>query len=158
MANVLEKHGFKNVLSVVCDDVAAGKAMANDPRVPLVSFTGSTEIGRIVSTNVHGRFGKAILELGGNNAQIVMGDCDIDMALTATCFGAVGTSGQRCTSLRRVLVQDSIYDSFIERLTKAYAKLETRMGDPLDDNTLVGPLHSTGSVDNYLKGIENIKA
>jgi len=142
MGNVLENHGFKNAMTVCCDVGACGKAMTKDPRVPLVSFTGSTEIGRVVSTTVHGRFGKAILELGGNNAQIIMADCDVDMALQATCFGAVGTCGQRCTSLRRVLVQDTIYDSFVERLTNAYAKLETRMGDPLDENTLLGPLHT----------------
>jgi aldehyde dehydrogenase family 7 protein A1 len=110
-----------------------------------------------VSAEVARRFGKTILELGGNNASIVMPDSDLDIAFTGSVFGAVGTCGQRCTSLRRLFLHESIYDEFLDRMVKAYPKFETRMGDPLDDNTLLGPLHFKQSVDAYLNGVEEIK-
>ena len=124
MASVLEKHGFNNIITVCCDVDECGKAISKDPRIPLVSFTGSTNVGRNVSTTVHNRFGKTILELGGNNGQIVMSDCDINLALQATIFGAVGTCGQRCTSLRRVFIQKPIYKAFVHKLTTNYPLFE----------------------------------
>jgi len=142
MAGVLEKHGFKSVLTLACGDGPdIGNALVMDPNCGLVSFTGSTAVGRHVSAEVHRRFGKTILELGGNNASIVMPDSDLDIAFSGSVFGAVGTCGQRCTSLRRLFLHESIYDKFVERMVKAYPQFENRMGDPLDDNTLVGPLH-----------------
>lgn len=119
-----------------------GEAVVNDARLPLVSFTGSTKIGRHVSAEVHRRFGKTILELGGNNATIVMPDSDLELAFQGSIFGAVGTCGQRCTTLRRLFIHEDVYDDFVARMVKAYPAFEQRMGDPLDDNTLLGPLHS----------------
>lgn len=159
MVDVLEKHGFKNVITLACGDGHdIGNALVMDHNIPLVSFTGSTAVGRHVSAEVHRRFGKTILELGGNNATIVMPDSDLDLAFTATIFGAVGTCGQRCTSQRRTFIHESIYDKFVERMVNAYPKFNEKMGDPLDPNTLLGPLHCKRSVEEYLKGLEKIKA
>jgi aldehyde dehydrogenase family 7 protein A1 len=121
----------------------------------MISFTGSTSVGRHVSETVHRRFGRTILELGGNNATIVMPDADLDLALRASVFGAVGTAGQRCTSLRRLFLHESIYDSFVEKLVKCYGQIEA--GDPLEDGTILGPVHTEGAVKEYLEGIEEIK-
>lgn len=109
----------------------------------------------MVSRDVHARFGKTILELGGNNATIVMPDADLELVFQGSIFAAVGTAGQRCTSLRRILLHESVYDSFVERMVATYPKL--KIGSPFDASTLVGPLHSKQSVDNYLKGLEEIK-
>jgi aldehyde dehydrogenase family 7 member A1 len=156
MVDVLAKNGFKSVLTVCCGDgVNIGNAIVKDPRVPLVSFTGSTAVGRQVSSEVHARFGRTILELGGNNAAIVMPDADIELVFTGSIFSAVGTCGQRCTSLRRIILHESLYDAFVERMVSAYPKL--KIGNPLEDGTLVGPLHSKQSVKNYLDGLEEIK-
>jgi acyl-CoA reductase-like NAD-dependent aldehyde dehydrogenase len=114
--------------------------MIKDKRVPLVSFTGSTKTGRHVSSTVAGRFGRSILELGGNNASIVMPDADLDLAFKGSLFAAVGTCGQRCTSLRRLMVHDSVFDTFAQKMVKAYKTI--RIGDPLDPQTLIGPLHT----------------
>ena len=158
MVEVLEKNGFKSVMTICCGDGPdLGNAIIMDHRIPLVSFTGSTFIGRIVSAEVHRRFGKSILELGGNNATIVMPDSDLELALKGSVFGAVGTCGQRCTSLRRLFLHEDIYDSFVARMVKAYPSFETKMGDPLNENTLLGPLHTKRAVEEYLKGIEEIK-
>jgi len=157
MCGVLEKNGWKNVMTVACGEADIGNALVVDERVPLISFTGSTKVGRHVSAEVHRRFGKTILELGGNNASIVMPDCNLDMAFAGSVFGAVGTCGQRCTSLRRLFIHESIYDSFVARLVKAYPGFNDRMGDPMDENTLLGPLHSKMGLDGYLNGIEEIK-
>ena len=158
MCGVLAKNGFKNVVTVCCGDGPdIGNALVTDTNVPLVSFTGSTKVGRHVSAEVARRFGKTILELGGNNASIVMPDSDLDIALTGSIFGAVGTCGQRCTTLRRLFLHESVYDSFVAKMVDAYPKFEKRMGDPLDDNTLLGPLHFKQSVDAYLAGVEEIK-
>ena len=158
ICGVLKKNGFNNVVTVCCGDGPdLGEALVQDERIPLVSFTGSTKVGRHVSAEVHRRFGKTILELGGNNASIVMPDCNMDMAFAGSVFGAVGTCGQRCTSLRRLFLHESIYDAFVARLIKAYPGFNARMGDPLDDNTLLGPLHSKMGLEGYLKGIEEIK-
>jgi len=156
MVDVLAKNGFKSVLTVCCGDgVNIGNAIVKDPRVPLVSFTGSTAVGRSVSKDVHARFGRTILELGGNNAAIVMADADIELVFTGSIFSAVGTCGQRCTSLRRIILHESLYDAFVERMVSAYPKLT--IGNPLEDGTLVGPLHTEQSVKNYMDGIEEIK-
>jgi len=158
ITSVLEKHGFKNVFTLCCGNGPdIGEAVVQDSRIPLVSFTGSTKIGRHVSAEVHRRFGKTILELGGNNATIVMPDSDLELAFQGSVFGAVGTCGQRCTSLRRLFIHEDIYDDFVARMVKAYPAFEKRMGDPLDDNTLLGPLHMKRSVQEYLKGIEEIQ-
>jgi aldehyde dehydrogenase family 7 protein A1 len=156
MVDVLAKNGFKSVLTVCCGDgVNIGNAIVKDPRIPLVSFTGSTAVGRQVSREVHARFGRTILELGGNNAAIVMPDADIELVFTGSIFSAVGTCGQRCTTLRRIILHESLYDAFVERMVSAYPKL--KIGNPLEDGTLVGPLHSKQSVKNYMDGLEEIK-
>ena len=132
-----------------------GEGLIRDPRVKLVSFTGSTKTGKYVSQVVHERFGKVLLELGGNNAVVVMDDADVELALRACVFAAAGTAGQRCTSLRRMLIHESVYDTFKERLVAAYKNIT--IGDPLDSSTLMGPLHSQNSVNIFLDGIERIK-
>jgi len=104
---------------------------------------------------VHARFGRTILELGGNNATIVMPDADLELVFQGSIFAAVGTCGQRCTSLRRILLHESVYDAFVERMVKTYPRL--KIGNPFEKETLVGPLHSKQSVDNYMKGLEEIK-
>ncbi|MEI4487593.1 aldehyde dehydrogenase family protein [Frigidibacter sp. MR17.14] len=115
-----------------------GNALVEDPRVALVSATGSTRMGRIVGPKVAARFGRTILELGGNNAGIVCPSADLDMALRAVAFGAMGTAGQRCTTMRRLFVHDSVYDALVPRLIKAYESVT--IGDPLTSGALVGPL------------------
>ncbi|MEH6776157.1 MAG: aldehyde dehydrogenase family protein, partial [Cereibacter changlensis] len=115
-----------------------GEVLVDDPRVALVSATGSTRMGRAVGPRVAARFGRSILELGGNNAGIVCASADLDMALRAIAFGAMGTAGQRCTSMRRLFVQDSVYDALVPRLIRAYASVT--VGNPLTTGALVGPL------------------
>ena len=115
-----------------------GEALAADPRIPLVSATGSTRMGKAVATTVAGRLGRSLLELGGNNAMIVSDSADLDLAVRAIAFSAVGTAGQRCTSLRRLIVHEAVADQLLTRLVKAYASLS--IGDPRQDGTLVGPL------------------
>lgn len=130
--------------------------MTNDNRIPMVSFTGSCAIGQQISTKVHARFGKCLLELGGNNAAVVLEDANLDLALKSSCFGAVGTAGQRCTTLRRMYIQESIYDDLVTKLVKAYSTVVP--GNPLDENTLMGPLHNQLAVNKYKEGLETIKA
>eukprot|EP00345_Euplotes_harpa_P001543 CAMPEP_0168322638 /NCGR_PEP_ID=MMETSP0213-20121227/3008_1 /TAXON_ID=151035 /ORGANISM="Euplotes harpa, Strain FSP1.4" /LENGTH=510 /DNA_ID=CAMNT_0008324563 /DNA_START=37 /DNA_END=1569 /DNA_ORIENTATION=+ len=157
IADVLKANGFNSVFSLCQGDgVEIGQLMTNDKRVPLISFTGSTHVGRIVSQVVAKRFGKCILELGGNNAVIVLDDANVDMALKACAFSAVGTAGQRCTTLRRIFLHESIYDGFVEKLVNAYKTV--KIGDPLDSKTLMGPLHSKLSVELYQKALETIEA
>jgi aldehyde dehydrogenase (NAD+) len=127
----------------------------NDKRIPLVSFTGSTRIGRMVSTAVAGRFGRSILELGGNNAIIISKDADLDMSIIGAVFGAVGTAGQRCTSTRRLIIHEDIYEDFKNKLVKAYGQL--RIGDPLDQHNHVGPLIDFYAADMYTDAIEKGK-
>merc|ERR1719420_722489 len=114
--------------------------MARDKRLDILSFTGSTAVGRKVGEIVQARFGKPILELGGNNAAVVLPDADLTLAMRSCFFAAVGTSGQRCTSLRRLLLHESVYDQVLESLVKAYSGV--RIGDPLEEGVLMGPLHS----------------
>jgi acyl-CoA reductase-like NAD-dependent aldehyde dehydrogenase len=106
----------------------------------LISFTGSTNVGKSVSADVARRFGKSILELGGNNAVIILPDADLELAFQGAVFSAVGTAGQRCTTLRRIFLHESIYDAFVARMVKAYSSV--KIGDPLDKDTLMGPLHT----------------
>ena len=133
------------LLEVVLGDAAPGEALAGDPRVPLVSATGSTRMGRAVAPRVAARFGRALLELGGNNAMIVAPSADLDLATRAIVFSAAGTCGQRCTTLRRLIVHASIAGEVVARVTRAYAQL--RVGDPRAADTLVGPLIDRAALD-----------
>ena len=126
------------LLGLLVGGSAIGEALVQDARVPVVSATGSTRMGRIVGERVAGRFGRAILELGGNNASIVTPSADLDLTLRAVAFGAMGTAGQRCTTLRRLFVHASLYDRFVPKLAEVYAKIS--VGDPLISDALVGPL------------------
>lgn len=133
-----------------------GETLSNDKRVPLVSATGSVPMGRAVAETVAKRLGKTILELGGNNAMIVAPSADLEMAVRAIVFSAVGTAGQRCTTLRRLIVHKDIHDEVVSRLAKVYAGLP--IGDPLADGTLVGPLIDTAAADQMAKALEQAKA
>ncbi len=133
----------------------AGEWLAHDPRIALLSATGSTRMGRAVATAVASRLGKSLLELGGNNAIIVTEHADLDLAIPAIVFGAVGTAGQRCTTTRRIIVQDSIYDDVKKRLANAYAQL--RIGNPLDESFHVGPLIDTDAVKGYQQAVDAIR-
>ena len=147
IATVFEKNGFKSISTVCCGDGPdIGNELVNDKRVPLISFTGSTAVGRMVAEKVASRFGNTILELGGNNANIVMPDADLELAFQGTVFAAAGTAGQRCTSLRRQFMHESIYDAFVKRIVDAYEKVGERMGSPLHEDTLLGPLHNKRAV------------
>ena len=132
-----------------------GELMSNDLRLPLISATGSTRMGKLLSAAVAGRLGKTILELGGNNAIIISKDADIDMSLVGCVFGAVGTAGQRCTTTRRLIIHESVYENFKQKLLNAYQQL--RIGNPLDSNNHVGPLIDKDAVAMYLKAIEQGK-
>ncbi|RYH30014.1 aldehyde dehydrogenase family protein [archaeon] len=145
------------IASMICGTgQGVGERMVRDPRVELVSFTGSTHVGRHVGKVVAGRFGKSILELGGNNAMIVDKSADLDMALRATLFGAVGTAGQRCTTQRRLYLHKDIYDTFLTKLLPAYKTV--KIGSPMDSKTLCGPLHSQTAVQLFNKTITEAKA
>ena len=155
-APILEKDGLGAVLSmIVGPDDTVGEAMTADKRLPVISATGSCRMGAHVAAKVAGRFGSTILELGGNNAVIVLEDADLEMAARAIMFGGVGTAGQRCTSTRRVLVQKSVREQLVARLKTMYAGV--RIGHPLDANVLMGPLIDQDAVDNVLKSIETVK-
>lgn len=132
-----------------------GEWIANEANIPLVSATGSTRMGKAVSSAVGARLGRALLELGGNNAIIISKDADLEMSLVGAVFGAVGTAGQRCTSTRRLIIHESVYDTFRDKLIKAYQQL--RIGDPLDESNHVGPLIDTDAVSMYLSSIEKCK-
>lgn len=134
----------------------AGEWLAQDPRVALLSATGSTRMGKAVAQTVAARLGRSLLELGGNNAIIVSEHADLDLAIPAIVFGAVGTAGQRCTTTRRILVQDSIYDDVRNRLRKAYAQV--RIGNPLDESFHVGPLIDQAAVQGYQTAVADIRA
>jgi len=132
-----------------------GEWMSNDTRIPLVSATGSTRMGKLLNAAVAARLGKTILELGGNNAIIISEHADLDMSLIGAVFGAVGTAGQRCTSTRRLIIHEKVYDSFVAKLTKAYAQI--KIGDPLDSKNHMGPLIDKAAVEMYLNAIEACK-
>ncbi|MCB9267924.1 MAG: aldehyde dehydrogenase family protein [Lewinellaceae bacterium] len=145
----------EGVSSIINGNYKVGEYMTHDPRVPLVSATGSIRMGKIVGTALAARLGRALLELGGNNAIIVTPSADLDLVLTGSLFGAVGTAGQRCTSTRRLIIHESIYDEVRNKLAKAYGQL--RIGNPLDQNIHVGPLIDRDAVKNYLDAIEKAK-
>jgi aldehyde dehydrogenase (NAD+) len=130
--------------------------MLADPRLPLISFTGSTDVGKRVAETVAGRFGRTILELGGNNAIIVAEDADLDLAVRAILFGAVGTAGQRCTTTRRIIAQRAILPELSRRLVAAYQQV--RIGDPLDSGTLMGPLVAGASVEEMFDALQQVQA
>ena len=132
-----------------------GEWMSKDTRIPLVSATGSTRMGKLLNTAVAERLGKTILELGGNNAIIISEHADLDMSLIGAVFGAVGTAGQRCTSTRRLIIHEKVYDSFVAKLTKAYGQI--KIGDPLDTKNHMGPLIDKEAVKMYLNAIEACK-
>lgn len=145
---VLKRYGFEAVFSlVVGKDASMGQRLAADKRVPLISATGSCRMGRSVATTVAGRFGRSILELGGNNSVVVMEDADLKLVVSGLLFGAVGTAGQRCTTVRRVLVHRSRFDEVISKLVDAYKQV--RIGNPLESGTLMGPLASSAAVKAY---------
>jgi aldehyde dehydrogenase (NAD+) len=141
---------------VLIGGAAVGNALVENKDVALVSATGSTRMGRIVGPKVAARFGRTILELGGNNAGIVCPSADLDMALRAVAFGAMGTAGQRCTTTRRLFVHDSVYDALVPRLIKAYASVS--IGNPLTTNALVGPLIDQDAFDGMEKALTAAKA
>lgn len=124
-----------------------GERLISDHRLKLISFTGSSSVGKRVSEKVSSRFGRTILELGGNNAVIIMDDADIELALKGCTFSAVGTCGQRCTTLRRLIIHSSVYDKFVSKLCKIYSTI--KIGDPLAEGTLCGPLHTKSAVKEY---------
>lgn len=144
------------LMQVVIGEADIGEILVNDKRLPLISATGSTRMGQIVGPIVAQRFGKTILELGGNNAIIVAPSADLDLAFQGILFGAVGTCGQRCTTTRRIFAHESVYDDFVPRLKSAYGKL--RIGDPMDSTTLVGPLIDQEAFDNMEAALEKAKA
>jgi aldehyde dehydrogenase (NAD+) len=156
-AKVFKRNGVpEGVNNLIVGDREVGEWMSNDARVALVSATGSTRMGKAVSTAVAARLGKSLLELGGNNAIIISKDADLDMALIGAAFGAVGTAGQRCTSTRRLIIHEKVYNRFKEKLVHAYSQL--KIGDPLNEKNHVGPLIDTMAVEMYKDAIDKCKA
>ena len=155
--DVLVQNGYKGIFNLIIGKGSTiGEKMLTDKRLPLISFTGSTLMGRHVAEVVSKRFGKTILELGGNNAILVDKTADLDLATPAIVFGAVGTAGQRCTSTRRVIVHESISEILTDRLLNAYSQVN--IGNPLEKGTLMGPLVNQGAVDSYLNALEKVKS
>ena len=156
-AEIFEKNQYPSALSTVITGAAdVGKWMCQDKRIALVSATGSTRMGRAVGMEVAGRFGKVLLELGGNNAIIITPSARLKQVLPAIVFGSIGTAGQRCTSTRRLIIHEDIYDEVSSVLVKAYSQL--RIGDPLDETNHMGPLIDTDAVAHYLSAIEMVKS
>ncbi|MFK4066708.1 aldehyde dehydrogenase family protein [Streptomyces sp. NPDC029674] len=145
----------RDVHRLLLGDAAVGERLVDDPRVALVSATGSTRMGRAVGPRVAARFGRCLLELGGNNAAVVAPSADLDLALQGIVFAAVGTAGQRCTTLRRLIVHRDIAEPLVDRLTTAYGKLP--IGDPFDRTTLVGPLISTRALDGMHAALDRVR-
>lgn len=137
---VLEENGCLGMLGFILGEKEVSSKMVNDSRMNLISFTGSTAVGRIVASQVASRFGKFLLELGGNNAVIVMPDSNLELVLKGSVFSAVGTCGQRCTTLRRLVVHEEVYDNLKEKIINSYKSI--KIGNSLDKDTLCGPLHS----------------
>lgn len=145
----------EGVSNIITGDYTVGEWMTKDKRIPLVSATGSTRMGKIVGATVAGRLGRSLLELGGNNAVIVTESADMNLVLIGTLFGAVGTCGQRCTTTRRLIIHESVYDDVKNKLASAYKQL--RIGNPLDSKNHVGPLIDKDAVQNYLSALEAAK-
>jgi aldehyde dehydrogenase (NAD+) len=152
----LENNLPEGISSIINGDYRVGEMMTKDVRIPLVSATGSTRMGKIVGAAVAERLGRSLLELGGNNSIIITPDADLKMTIIGAVFGAVGTAGQRCTSTRRLIIHESLYDTIKTKLTEAYAQL--KIGSPLDSLNHVGPLIDEDAVKNYLKAIEAVKS
>ncbi|MDB5157757.1 MAG: aldHT [Mucilaginibacter sp.] len=146
----------EGVSCLIIGDRNIGELMAADKHLPLISATGSTRMGKAVGAAVGARLGRSLLELGGNNAIIITENADLDMALIGAVFGAVGTAGQRCTSTRRLIIHESVYEAFKTKLVKAYGQI--KIGNPLDENNHMGPLIDKDAVNMYLAGIEQCKA
>ena len=146
----------EGVSTLVVGGREVGEWMANDTRIPLVSATGSTRMGKAVGAAVGARLGRALLELGGNNAIIISKEADLDIAIIGSLFGAVGTAGQRCTSTRRLIIHEDVYETVTKRLTTAYSQL--KIGDPLNEIHHVGPLIDKDAVKTYAAAIEKCKA
>ncbi len=156
IAMVLAENGLpEGISSLLVADHQIGDALVKSKDVALLSFTGSTKVGRMVGVNVAERFGKSILELGGNNAIIITENADLNMSIIGAVFGAVGTAGQRCTSTRRLIIHESVYDEVKNRLVKAYGQL--KIGNSLDQSNHIGPLIDKNAVEQYLSAIENCK-
>lgn len=157
VGKIFEKHGMpEGISSLIIGDYKVGQMLSHDNRVPLVSATGSTRMGKLVGQAVGGRLGRSLLELGGNNAIIITENADLDMAIRGALFGAVGTAGQRCTSTRRLIIQEKVYEEVKSRLKSAYAKLV--IGNPLDEKNHVGPVIDQDAVNMYLTAIDKVKA
>jgi len=157
VAEVFSKNNIpEGVSGLIIGGREVGEWMANDSRIPLISATGSTRMGKAVGTAVSARLGRSILELGGNNAIIISKDADLDIALIGSLFGAVGTAGQRCTTTRRLIIQEEVYDKIKDKLVTAYKQL--RIGNPLDEKKHVGPLIDKDAVKMYLDAVEKCKA
>ena len=155
IAEVIRENNLPEGISCLINgDYKIGQLMTADKRIPLVSATGSTRMGKIVAQAVAARLGKSLLELGGNNAIIVTPDADIKMTVIGAVFGAVGTAGQRCTSTRRLIIHESVYDKVTDAIVSAYKQL--RIGNPLDQNNHVGPLIDQGAVEMYNKALERV--
>ncbi len=153
---VTDSHGLKGIFNLVIGPSRPiGETLIHDVRIPLISFTGSTEVGRHVSEVVAGRLGRTILELGGNNGIIVMNDANIELAVRAILFGAVGTAGQRCTTTRRIFLQRDIAGKVVDALVQAYKQV--RIGDPIEPETLMGPLVNRRAVDDMMEGLDRIR-
>jgi aldehyde dehydrogenase (NAD+) len=153
---VLDRHGMKGIFNLVIGKSnPIAETLIHDPRIPLVSFTGSTEVGRHVAEAVAGRLGRSILELGGNNGIIAMDDCNTDLLLRAVLFGAVGTAGQRCTTTRRLFLQRGIAAKMTAALVNAYKQV--KIGNPVEEGTLMGPLVNRRAVDDMMDGIRRIR-
>lgn len=154
---IFEKHGMpEGICSLIIGDYKVGELMSHDSRIPLVSATGSTRMGKLVGQAVGSRLGRSLLELGGNNAIIITENADMDMAIRGALFGAVGTAGQRCTSTRRLIIHENVYEEVKSRLASAYSKLV--IGNPLDEKNHVGPVIDKDAVDMYLAAIEKVQA
>jgi aldehyde dehydrogenase (NAD+) len=162
--NIIQKVLKENVVPegvfnlVVARSSVMGDNFAADKRIPLFSVTGSTAVGKHISGIVGERLGNSIMELGGNNALIVSREADLDLAIPAIVFGAVGTAGQRCTTTRRVIIHDEVYEEVKARLVKAYQQVSERIGNPLDEGSLVGPLVDKGAVIDFTDAMEKVKA
>ncbi|MCC7169032.1 MAG: aldehyde dehydrogenase family protein, partial [Planctomycetes bacterium] len=154
---IVAKHDLAGVFNMIQGrGIGIGSKLVDDRRVALVSATGSCRMGRQIGQAVAARLGRTLLELGGNNALLVMEDADLDLVLRAVLFGAVGTAGQRCTTTRRLLVHERVYDKLVPKLVKAYGSV--RIGDPLEAGTLMGPLVHEGAVDGMMDALKKAKA
>ncbi|HVJ37289.1 MAG TPA: aldehyde dehydrogenase family protein [Stenotrophomonas sp.] len=155
----LKDGGFPDIFFLINDaGTALSERLVDDRRVPLISFTGSTQVGRVVAEKVARRLGRSLLELGGNNAIILDESADLKLAVPGIVFGAVGTAGQRCTTTRRLIVHESIYDNVLATLVKAFKQVEGKIGDPTDPANLMGPLNSRGAVEEFLASIAKAQA